>query len=145
MSLSTPTSARVPEPTEKRNSAVGASRMLVKTIAVGMVNPQAGDFIPVTLTYEDGSTDSVFVVARTNGDRTEYAVGGLFFTNDGTTDQFKAWVDEAQPLIEQAIDAFAEAEQDDLPDPDEFAARMGIEPEREDEEPNPYHGTDSDA
>lgn len=134
--LPTPVSARVPSPDED-NAAVDAARQMVKTVALGMVSPEAADFIPVTLEYDDGTTDSVFVLVRAhgNGDGASYVIGGVFLTVSGTTDGFKAWVDACQPLVEQAIDAFATEDEAEetyaLPDPDEFARSMGIDPEEE--------------
>lgn len=136
--LSTPVAARVPHPDEADNAAVGSARTMVKTIALGMVAPEAADFIPVTLEYADGSTDSVFVLVRAHedGDGATYVIGGVFLTNSGTTDQFKDWVDSCQPLVEAAIDAFGDNGVEDPPfteeDADQFARDMGLDPGDED-------------
>lgn len=120
---------------EDENPAVTAVVTLFLVIEAAQEHGTA-DLIPVTVTNEDGSEDVVLLTAVDHPDnpgQAGYGIAGVLFAKGGTSQPFLDYSAKVRELLPAALDADEARSIPDLPlpDPDEFARSIGIEPEEE--------------
>jgi hypothetical protein len=130
MNLPTPAHLYLNTPEDKTPAVTAVVTLF---LVMEAAESEQADLIPVTVTNEDGSEDVVLLTAVEHPDipgQAGYGIAGVLFAKGGTSEAFLKYSAAVRELLPAALDA-DQAKHAELPDPDEFARSIGIDPETE--------------